>query len=80
MAGGPRSFRQLCLQTADASIRVSRELCSYCTFSRRVLRAAAAAWMAYHEIDAPARFDVAEVYTDGNHRPVRLEYLEDAFQ
>lgn len=43
MAGGPRSFRQLCLQTADASIRVSRELCSYCTFSRRVLRAAAAA-------------------------------------
>ena len=28
---------------------------------------------------APARFDVAEVYTDEVHRPLRLEYLENAF-
>ena len=31
------------------------------------------------DLDAPARFDVAEVYTDGVHRPLRLEYLENAF-
>ena len=28
---------------------------------------------------AQYRFDVAEVYTDGVHRPLRLEYLENAF-
>ena len=43
------------------------------------LRKAAACYMSTHEIDAPARFDVAEVYTDEDHRIVRLEYLEDAF-
>ena len=48
---------------------------------REKLRAAAESYLALHDLgDAPARFDVAEVYTDGNHRPVRLEYLEDAFQ
>ena len=42
------------------------------------LRAAAALYLSRHEIDAPARFDVAEVYAedDGN---LRVEYLEDAF-
>ena len=43
------------------------------------LRKAAACYLSTHEIDAPARFDVAEVYTDEHHRIVRLEYLEDAF-
>ena len=43
------------------------------------LRKAAACYLSTHEIDASARFDVAEVYTDENHRIVRLEYLEDAF-
>ena len=43
------------------------------------LRAAAAAWMAYHEIDAPARFDVAEVYQEKNGA-LRVEYLESAFE
>ena len=44
------------------------------------LRTAAAAYLSTHDIDAPARFDVAEVYTDEGHRIVRLEYLADAFQ
>jgi len=44
------------------------------------LKSAAAAYLSAHELDAPARFDVAEIYTDENHRIVRLEYLEDAFQ
>ena len=43
------------------------------------LRSAAALYLSQHELDAPARFDVAEVYTDENHRILRLEYLEDAF-
>ena len=42
------------------------------------LRAAAAAWMAYHEIDAPARFDVAEVYLKAG-RKARIDYMENAF-
>ena len=44
------------------------------------MRAAAESYLSQHELDAPARFDVAEVYTDENHRVLRLEYLEDAFQ
>ena len=43
------------------------------------LRKAAACYLSTHEIDACTRFDVAEVYTDEDHRIVRLEYLEDAF-
>ena len=45
---------------------------------RERLRAAAAAYLSAHELDAPARFDVAEVYetADGT---LRVEYLEDAF-
>ena len=38
-----------------------------------------ACYLSQHDLDAPARFDVAEVYTDGVHRPLRLEYLENAF-
>ena len=44
------------------------------------LRKAAACYLSTHGLDAPARFDVAEVYTDEGHRIVRLEYLADAFQ
>ena len=47
---------------------------------RERLRAAAALYLSRHEIDAPARFDVAEVYTDEQARIIRLEYLADAFQ
>ena len=38
-----------------------------------------AAYLARYELDAPARFDVAEVYaqSDGS---LRIQYLEDAFQ
>ncbi len=44
------------------------------------LRKAAACYLSIHGLDAPARFDVAEVYTDKERRVVRLEYLADAFQ
>ncbi len=45
------------------------------------LRAAALLYLSMHGLDAPARFDVAEVYTDAHHsaRSTRIEYLEDAF-
>ena len=46
---------------------------------RERLRAAAACYLSQHDLDAPARFDVAEIYTDESHRPLRLEYLENAF-
>lgn len=46
---------------------------------RQRLRTAAAAWLAQHEIDAPARFDVAEVYAEQNGA-LRVEYLENAFE
>ena len=42
------------------------------------LRAAASAYLSQYEIDAPARFDVAEVYE--KHGMLRVEYLENAFQ
>ena len=44
------------------------------------LRSAAAMYLSQHELDAPARFDVAEVYTDENHRITGVTYLADAFQ
>lgn len=43
------------------------------------LRRAAACYLSTHDLDAPARFDVAEVYTGGDGRILRMEYLEDAF-
>ena len=46
---------------------------------RERLRAAAACYLSQHDLDAPARFDAAEIYTDEAHRPLRLEYLENAF-
>lgn len=43
------------------------------------LRTAAAAYLSTHNIDAPARFDVAEVYAE-NDDTLRVEYLENAFE
>ncbi len=45
---------------------------------RERLRRAAACWLSVHDIDAPARFDVAEVYHLENGAP-KVVYLEDAF-
>ncbi|WP_455581985.1 YraN family protein [Dysosmobacter sp.] len=44
------------------------------------LRRAAACYLSTYELDAPARFDVAEIYTDEGQHVIRVEYLEDAFQ
>ena len=46
---------------------------------RRRLRTAAALWLEAHAPDAPARFDVAEVYAARNGE-LRVEYLEAAFE
>ena len=43
------------------------------------LRKTAAAYLGSHELDAPARFDVAEVYEE-NNGTLRIEYLEGAFE
>lgn len=45
------------------------------------LRKTALFYMSANEMEVPARFDVAEVYTDKKHNPlsVRIEYLENAF-
>ena len=43
------------------------------------LRTAAAAYLSTHDIDAPARFDVAVVYGE-NDGALRVEYLENAFE
>ena len=41
------------------------------------LRSAAALYLAEHELDAPVRFDVAEVYDEGGS--LRIAYLKQAF-
>ncbi|MEG0779906.1 MAG: YraN family protein [Oscillospiraceae bacterium] len=46
---------------------------------QKKLRTAAAFYLSTHDPDEPARFDVAEVYTDGGHTATRIAYLEDAF-
>lgn len=46
---------------------------------RERLRSAAAAYLSTYDIDAPARFDVAEVYVEKDGR-LRVEYLENAFE
>ena len=45
------------------------------------LRTTAEKYLAERESDLPARFDVAEVYTDAAHTPsaTRIEYIENAF-
>ena len=46
---------------------------------RERLRRAALAYLSQHELDAPARFDVAEVY-QSQDGVLRIEYLEGAFE
>ena len=41
------------------------------------LRSAAEVYLASKELDAPVRFDVAEVYDEGGS--LRIEYIENAF-
>ena len=43
------------------------------------LRRTAAAYLSFHELDVPARFDVAEVYEEKDGA-LRIEYLENAFE
>ena len=46
---------------------------------REKLRMTAQFYLSAHEPDVPARFDVAEVYTDAKHTDTRIEYIENAF-
>ena len=43
------------------------------------LRTAAECYLSQHELDASARFDVAEVYADETGRIIRMEYIKNAF-
>ena len=61
----------------DGAIGLPREFVD--ERKRQRLRTAASAWLSTHEIDAPARFDVAEVYAEKNGA-LRVEYLENAFE
>ena len=45
---------------------------------RERLRRAASLYMGFHELDCPARFDVAEIYEEKGGG-LWVEYLEDAF-
>lgn len=49
---------------------------------QRRIKKTALFYLAAHDLDCPARFDVAEVYAEkpGDKSGVRIEYLEDAFQ
>lgn len=74
---GTVCFVEVKLRGAD-SIGLPREFVDRRKQER--LRAAAAAYLASHELDdAPARFDVAEVYAESDGT-LRIEYLENAFQ
>lgn len=44
------------------------------------LRKAAACYMSLRELDEPARFDVAELFTDDTGKIVKLNYLKSAFE
>lgn len=43
------------------------------------LRKTALSYLSQYALDCPARFDVAEVYTDTAYRTCHIEYLENAF-
>jgi putative endonuclease len=73
---GPVCFVEVKLRSVGA-IGLPREFVDRRKQER--LRSAAAAYLSAHDIDAPARFDVAEVYAE-NNGSLRVEYLEDAFQ
>lgn len=59
----------------EASIALPREFVD--SRKQQRLRSAAALYLQTVESDAPARFDVAEVYDEGGH--LRVEYIENAF-
>ena len=46
---------------------------------REKLRMTAQYYLSAHDLELPARFDVAEVYTDAAHKSARIEYIENAF-
>ncbi len=73
---GTLCFVEVKLRGED-SIALPREFVDQRKQAR--LRAAAAAYMSQYEWDAPARFDVAEVYQAQNGT-LRVEYLENAFE
>ena len=58
------------------SIALPREFVDHRKQAR--LRSAAASYLSTFGIEAPARFDVAEVYAEKDGT-LRVEYLEDAF-
>ena len=62
---------------SDGAIGLPREFVDL--HKRERLRRTALAYLAQHELDAPARFDVAEVYQSADGT-LRLTYLEDAFE
>ena len=73
---GTVCFVEVKLRSAEA-IGLPREFVDARKQER--LRTAAAAYLSTHDIDAPARFDVAEVYAENDGR-LRVEYLENAFE
>lgn len=75
--GGVLCFVEVKLRGPN-SIAMPREFVD--ARKRERLRTAAGCYLsAYDLTDTPARFDVAEVYLDGQGRVLRLDYLEDAF-
>ena len=73
---GTICFVEVKLRSAG-SIAMPREFVD--SRKQQRLRAAASAYLSTHEIDAPARFDVAEVTVESDGK-LRVEYLKDAFQ
>ena len=69
-------FVEVKLRSADA-IALPREFVD--SRKQERLRAAASAYLAAHDMDVPAQFDVAEVYAEKNGT-LRVEYLENAFE
>ena len=64
---------------ADTAFGLPREAVG--VRKQRRIRAAAAYYLAMHDLDCPVRFDVAEVYTEESPGELRgrVEYLEAAF-
>ncbi|MBQ6116156.1 MAG: YraN family protein [Oscillospiraceae bacterium] len=47
---------------------------------RERLRKTALYYLSEHELDCPARFDVAEIYADSEGKEARIVYWENAFE
>ena len=73
---GTLCFVEVKLRSADA-LALPREFVDRRKQER--LRKTAAAYLSAHDLDVPARFDVAEVYQEKNGE-LRVEYLENAFE